>query len=400
MSDFQMRQGWVGIDNRANEKRVPEGFVRDMVNLDPLVGGALGMRSGFEKIASATAARGLLSVRNRLVFVDGDQLISIDANTGTGGAIATVDGAGRVVGDVMNEELFLCTETQRLRYDGSTLRRWGVPTVTAQPVPTILAGGLAPGAYQVAVTYLDSHGDEGATTSPLIVPLSNPGALAFVGLSAPDGGKVRLYVGPNQGATLYLQFEGTGDFIVGNLRDDTARLDLINLREPPVADRIQARHGVLYCAVGNVLWFTLPMRPHLMDAKKGFFQYPTDVDVLASVPGGVYVCADRTYFLSNTETGDVQQAVKLEHGAVAGTQTTLPDGRVAWMTQYGMAIGDWTGDVRLVSMEHFVPELAGQGASGMVESNGNQMVVTTLSPTGAGNPLAANDYYDGEIVTP
>lgn len=400
MVDPVVRSGWRGINNRAQAKRLPDGYVRDMVNLDPLVGGTLGMRGGFTKVASATAARGCLAVRNQIVYADGDQLMAFNTDTNAAVALATIDGAGRLAGTVLNDELFLCTETELLRYDGFTLRAWGVPTVTAQPLPVIGTGGMAAGNYQMACTLVDAHGDEGATVNPLVFALAQGSSLTVTPPTPPTGGYARVYVGPAEGGTLYLQYEGTDPYTVSVLRDDTARLDLLNLRGPAAGSLMAARGGVIYCADGGVLWMSLPMRPHLRDAVKGFFQYSSDVSVVAAVDGGVYVAADKTWFISDTETQEARQTVKLAVGAVAGTQTTLPDGRVAWMTQYGLAIGDKQGNVQLISEKAFAPELAGVGASGMLEHNGNQMVVTTLGAQRRDNPLAASDYYDAEIVLP
>lgn len=65
-------KGWAGgINNRANFREMPQGFVRDLVNFDPLEGGVLGLRTGFEQRYAATNARGALSVGTKVLFADG-----------------------------------------------------------------------------------------------------------------------------------------------------------------------------------------------------------------------------------------------------------------------------------------------------------------------------------------
>ncbi|MNG14788.1 hypothetical protein D3C84_985720 [compost metagenome] len=73
----------------------------------------------------------------------------------------------------------------------------------------------------------------------------------------------------------------------------------------------------------------------------------------------------------------------------------LPDGRGAWMTRYGQAITG-EGGLQLVNRAHYAPQLAEQGAAGVVEHNGNQMIVTTTRGRHGTNPLAASDYATWE----
>jgi hypothetical protein len=389
-----------GINNRANSKSVPDGFVRDLVNLDPLVGGELGLRAGYEQQYAASDARGAMAIGSHILFADGADLVCFDTDTGTPHVLAQIDSGGRLVGSVLNEELFFCTATESMRFDGSTLRAWGVPTVLDQSVPTVTGGGLLAGSYQAAMTLVNAQGEEGATVNPVQITVNDESGLLFSFPGIPAGCTVRLYVSPSSAETLYLQYEGVDEFIVTTLRDDTARLETLNLRSPVGGDHIASLGSVLLIADGKTLWHTLAMIPHLMDQSKNFFQYPSAISVVLQVDGGVFVCADKTYFLTAPESGDVVQNKKLEFGAVPGTGSILPDGRATWMTQYGLAVGALDGSVTLLSQNNFVPEMAQSGASGVIDQNGSQMVVTTMRGQKGPNPLAASDYYEAEIVTP
>ncbi|MGV8917834.1 MAG: hypothetical protein ACOH2R_08550 [Pseudomonas sp.] len=392
-------KGWAGgINNRANVHEVPQGYARDLVNLDPLVGGVLGLRSGFAQRAPATNARGALSVGEKVLFADGTSLICFDTRTNTTNTLAQIAGGGRFAGAVLNEELFFCTSTEQLRFDGSTLRPWGVPTLTVKPEPVVVGGGLAAGTYQFALTLINSQGEEGGCTNPMQITVPDASALVFLAPVLPVDQRFRLYVSSASGENLYLQYEGTDDYIVNLLSDDTARLDTLNLREPVGGDHIAALNAVLLIADGSTLWYTRPMSPHLLDASKSFFQFAAPISLVIEVDGGAFVCADKTYFLQSPEADQVSRRKVAEYGGVAGTASVLPDGRAAWMTPYGLAVGALDGSVNLLSQANFVPELASEGASGVFEHNGNQMVVTTMRGQQGPNPLAASDYYDLEIL--
>lgn len=379
---------------------MPQGTVRDSVNLDPLPGGLYGLRAGYSLQVPGTDIRGALAVGSHILIADGAQLKVFDADTNTTTMLAGIAGTGRFAGDVWNEELFFCTENANYRYKAGVLRDWGVTTVSSQPVPTLVAGGLLAGEYQCAVTFVDAFGDEGGTNNPLVVTVPQGSGLQFTLPIPPTGGKVRLYVGNVQGGTLYLQYEGLGPYLCSTVVDDTARLETALLRAPVPADFICEHKGVIGLADGNTLWLTSPLRPHLRSAATRYFQFAAPIDCLISADGGLFVAADKTYFISAVETEQPVQADVFPFGAVRGSMTRAPDGSAAWMTQYGLARSNGQGKATLLSAERFVPELASKGRSGILERNGNQLVVTTMQRAKGENPLSASDYYEAEIVTP
>ena len=69
------------------------------------------------------------------------------------------------------------------------------------------------------------------------------------------------------------------------------------------------------------------------------------------------------------------------------------------MTRYGQAVLSGDG-IQLVNRETFAPVKADNGAAGVLDENGNQLVVTTMQGANKPNPLAASDFFIGEIVNP
>lgn len=400
MSKFVQQAGWPkGINNKANWRDMPDGFVRDAVNLDPLESGSMALRPGFDKRYAGTSVRGALAVGTHVLLADGSTLAVHDTATNATMSLATIAGAGLFVGAVLNEELFFCTENETLRYKAGVLRTWGVPTVTAQPVPTLVAGALLAGVYQLAMTWVDAYGDEGATTQAVNIAVGAGQALA-VTLPAMTGYTPRLYISAVNGSTLYLQAEGAGAYKANAVDDSTSRLETMHHRAPTPGSAVVSHNGVIATADGSTLWVTNPMRPHLVDRATRFFQFPAPVNMVASASGGLYVGADKVYFIAGVETAEPEQTTVSEYPAVSGTAALLPDGRVVWMTAYGIAASGPRGTAELLSAANFVPELALSGGSGIVQNNGNQTVVTTMRGGKGPNPLAASDYYEAEIITP
>ncbi len=396
-----LRGPWpVGINNKTNEKAIPEGAIRDSVNYDPSPDGVLRARAGYQKVMPGTAIRGALEVAGHILIADGTQLVDFNTETNSHTVLKTIAGSGRFAGAVLNNELFFCTENESLRYKDGVLRRWGVPTVTNQPVPTIGAGALIAGTYQCAATFVDAHGDEGGTTNAIIITVPNGSSLRFPALTPPPGGRVRLYVGAVNGATLYLQHDGVGPYVCSSISDAVSRLETQFMHEPTPGSRIAAHNGVLLTADDSVLHMTMPLRPHLRSAIKGWFQFPAPVDMVISGDGGLFVSADKTYFLTDIESPAPTSRKVFDFGAVRGSETKGLRNEVMWMTRYGLAKSDGTGNAILTSEANFVPELATSANSTLLESNGNQLVVTTMQAVKGPNPLAASDTYDVEIVNP
>ena len=69
------------------------------------------------------------------------------------------------------------------------------------------------------------------------------------------------------------------------------------------------------------------------------------------------------------------------------------------MTKYGQAITN--GDnLDLVNRQDYTVGDRDNGAAGVVESNGNQMIVTSTRGGEGPGGLAATDYFFGEILNP
>lgn len=391
-----------GANNVASRDRLPENSVRAAINVDPLPGGRLALRAGFERAYSGAAVRAALALRNRLLIADGNQLIEHIPATGSTRALRTIAASGVMVGDVLNDRLYFCTADECLEYDGEVVRPWGVPDVVRQPAVSASAGGtLLEGHYQVAVTHTDQWGREGGTDRPAVIKVAAGSLLTIQVDSLPAGCTANLYVSPVNASTLYLQgtLTAPGSFAVGAVSDDRARCTTILLRAPRPGHIVRAHNGVLAVALERHVQITTPLRPHLESRTAGFVQYPVRVGAMLSANGMLFVSADKVYALSATETAEIQQRVVHEHPAIPGTELLMPDGRGAWMTRYGQVIAGGDG-VALINRNNFAPVDARKGSAGLLEHNGNQLIVSALEGRTRPNPLASTDFFIGEVLTP
>ena len=69
MTEFKKTSGWSkGANNLAQNKRVPEGFVRHALNVDATPDGILTSRVGYERLYAGTNVRGVLALGTKLPY--------------------------------------------------------------------------------------------------------------------------------------------------------------------------------------------------------------------------------------------------------------------------------------------------------------------------------------------
>ncbi|MDH1012310.1 hypothetical protein N5C80_26560 [Pseudomonas nicosulfuronedens] len=384
------------MNNLAQVDRIPDMQVRELLNLDPVGGGALQRRAGFSKVVALANVHGAIPYLDGLLVAAGDQLVRYIAATNEHRLIGTIAATGGLCGAELNGDAFMCSRIGSARIRGDLVGAWGLPEIV--PRVALSAGRLPAGIYRVAVTALDAFGAESGA-APLIITLDQPGSISLLWIPPAGAVECRVYASVANGETLYQQTKtGDGGFTLQSIDDSGARLLTGNLSSPPVATQIAAYKGRLVLVCGSALWITEPFAPHLVNKAYGFVQYGAPVDMVAVTDGGIYVAAgQKTYFLSAPGTADISQRAVLEVGAVPGSGVTLPSGLATWMTRYGQAMGDIGGSVQLPQRDRHAPILASEASAGLVEANGLQMLVTTMRGATGPNSLGVEDSFDMEI---
>ncbi|MCM2317794.1 MAG: hypothetical protein NDI93_00510 [Pseudomonas sp.] len=372
-----------GIDNLSPSDGIPEGYVRGLVNLDPLPGGGLGLRCGAELLLACTDCRGAFVVGRYLVIADGARLLSYSLETGAAAELTASLPAGLLAGCELNAQLYLSTPTAQYRTDGVRLARWDVPAPAF--AANALAGGSLTGQYKVAVTALGEDGEESGAV-PVVVTLAD-GRLQVL---SDDPRPLRLYVSPADSASLYYQGVIYGGVaLIEAPTDDKARLTTGHIEPMPPAEQLVSHHAVLVGAVGRYVFLSEPMMPHLTNPMTRFIQYGSDVQALVPTDTGVFVVlADRTYHLTGLETDAPSQRHIDNIGGLAGSGVNLPDGTAAWFSRHGLVIGGSDGSTALPSRERHAPMQAERAVCGVLEHQGLIRVVACLQGDVWANPRA------------
>lgn len=381
-----------GANNVAKPERMPEGFVRGLVNFDPEQGGQLDLRAGYEKIIDGESVRFAIGMDSQVIYADGLELAVYSVETDGKASVGALTSEGAMAGTVFNSQAYLCTATDSLRTDGVAVKPWAIPAPGCSV--EVIPGDMPEGLYKVALVALGSDGEESGA-DPISLQVNAGEALR---VTSSDPRTLRLYVSTANGSTLYSQgLLIGGSMAITKVDDDSERLTTAGLVPLPACTSLVTYHGVIVGICGKTVVFSSPMHPHLFDPVSGFYQYSKEPSVIIPTDGGLFVVADKTYFITGLESAEPFQSKKLDIGAVSGSAVELPDGRVAWFTKYGMAIGSADGSVLLPNRESYAPDIAASGASGVVEHNGNPMVITTMRGRTQEHNLATGDFADLEI---
>lgn len=384
---MQRRDQFTGSNNLAKPERLPAGAVVDALNVDFTVGGKAELRTGFTSVREQADTRAVFAMGDALALVAGDKLLRV---TEQGANELASLSPGPVAAAWHNGELYLNTLAESLRITGNSVMPWAVQAPVFDI--SIEPGSLPAGVYQIGVTAV--QGVESGCL-PMVVTLNGSQALR---VSVDDDRECILYCSVANGTTLYRQGKAYATNLLSSLVDDTARLATAGLYPLPACTLLDSHQAMLVGARDRFLYHTRPMLPHLHRPESDFVQYPAPISVIASVDSGLYVCADKTYFITGLGSADVIQRTVLDFGAVPGSMASLPDGSVAWFCEYGQVIGRKDGAVELINRAAYAPDRAGIGAAGMLEHNGNQMVITTMRGEPTGSRLRSSDYWDLEVI--
>lgn len=166
---------------------------------------------------------------------------------------------------------------------------------------------------------------------------------------------------------------------------------------PMPAGQHIAHHGArLLVAVGAALVYSEPFTPTLRDPARGFELFPAPITCLAAVEGGVFVVADKTYFLPGGLPAQAVRAV-LDYGAPEQQPGYRDDGGAHWMSARGIVSCNAAGELANVQEARVALQAQGAAATLWREADGMQAIVAALSEpgnTGAG----VGSYAQARIV--
>jgi hypothetical protein len=401
-------EGWAeGLNTILRADSLPTDALRRCVNFDVDDAGKLSLRQGSTKVYSGTITKGTLWSSedfSRTLFVEAGslfELIEWPIGTYTGRLVRTGVGSNRMAYLDLNGRTYYSNGviTGQMEPDGSDIA-WGIPGPGTQPnLAQATSGELPAGSYQVATTWISDTGEESGTGLAANIEVVNDGSSILLSDFAPPPLSVafiRVYVSHGDGVGLYRIADlhpAAPSYEIDKVSNTAAfRLQTQFGMPPPPAEILEYHNGRIYMVNNNILWFTEPLRYGLVKPMKGWIQFPKRITIVKAVDDGIYVCSDRTYWVSGVDTPQFHQREVLPYGGVFGTGINLPNfDAVAWFSNRGIIFGGENGEVLNIMEDRVAVAEHGYGAMLWREHKGLRQMVANLWD-GELNLYSAADY--------
>jgi len=295
--------GFAGINNVANDNRLPAGYLTECVNFNIDNSGIISQRGGYvEKIAGEFTA--LWSDGLRCFAVKDGDLIEV-LESGESSILCT--GVGRVGMDftVCDGNYYYCSVAHNGVISSAAIQTAiGQAMVERQPRITPVSGGiLLAGRYLVAVTTINENGEESGTAEPVLFELLEDGkALELTDFDATTQPYYAVYVSNRNGTELFRQgiiASSTSSVIIYDVDDSTESLDSIGLDKAPYGSLIAYHYGHLFIARDNYLYYSMPMQ-HGRWSDENYYSYASNITAVLPCENGIWISTqkDGTYWIS------------------------------------------------------------------------------------------------------
>ncbi|AOG21919.1 hypothetical protein [Acidovorax sp. RAC01] len=164
----------------------------------------------------------------------------------------------------------------------------------------------------------------------------------------------------------------------------------------PPGSCIAHHGGRLLVAVGAVLVYSEPFTPHLRDAARGYEMFPAPITCIAAVEGGVFVMADKTYFIAGGFPAQTVRAV-LSYGAPEQQAGYRSDGSAHWMSSKGVVSCTPGGELQNLQEKNVALDAQGSAATLWREADGTEVIVAALSAPSS-TAAGVGSYAQARIV--
>jgi hypothetical protein len=359
-----------------------------------------------------TQAHSLYGVGDLMLCVDGGDLLRIGADlnpitvrTGLGNArlsYAQVNDwvyytNGSVSGAINAYDPILTKDT------------WGVPQPGGAPNITTTSGNLTPGLYQVTVTFVDALEESGAP-APASVRLDASGAIVLTDIPQSSASHVRIYCTEPNDSRLYRQVTlpmGTTTHTITQVVRGR-ELATLFLDPMPKGEIVRAHKGRLWVASGNLVSYSEPLYFGLYQPDNNYLPpFPAKVTMLEPVDDGLFISADKTYFLRGSTPDEFAITEVDPSRAIPGSSlqvraqliTREAQGYAAyWYDADGPVLGLTGGTISHLTLDSLAGVVSSAGASGILRDEGMDRIVTSLFDAGDRTTFGASDSATIEII--
>lgn len=396
-----------GMDNVHSDTEIPLDALRRAVNVDILDSGKIRRRKGHTLTNPMTGAHSLWSDDKNKAYLVHNNILKAVLDGGSTQDLGVIAANGNPVSYVkVNDDVYFSCATAKGKISNGTIKPWGIETPSTPPVAIESIGILNAGTYHLAMTFLLSDGRESGASTLSSVVLNGESGITITSMPvpiSPDVVKKRLYVTTANGETLYLarELNPLDQFASISNDADGAELRTAYMTEPVFSTGLAQVNGRIFMIDANNpkrVVHTEALAFDHVDARKNFYLFPSDVTLIASTRNGLYVCADKTYFISAAGTEENSQVDVFDYTGMARTVQTIPSTlEPIWLSERGAVIGHEGGNAEILSEGSLATGSMLNAASMVREQDGVRQYVV-VGQQEEGSTVEAGSYAEAEIT--
>lgn len=402
---------FLGLRNVTSAERLRPGHLDVAENVDLDDTGKVLSRLG-TSVAIAGSYHSLWADGDMCLLVSGQDLKRVNSDYSLT-QVLRLGTARRVAYSRQGGTVYYSNGVDKGRIAQGAPGEWGIRPPVGQPVASATGGNLPAGRYQYALTFRRADRSESGTGIAGMVELSSPGGISFSSIESSSDAEVTskcLYLSGPDGTELFRLAElANGDSVFsyrGSGSELSIRLETQFDNPPPAGDILEYYNGVMFAAVGNLVFHSKPYQLERFCFRDQWLQFPGAVTMFAAVNDGVYVSAgDSTWFLAGDGPGKFESHLVFDHAAIPGTavKTTVgelkdkdeasegtPAGSaVFWTSPKGICMGADGGQaLNMTETDYSLPGAA-RGAGLIRQARGYSQYLVSLE----GTQSAPSDAY-------
>lgn len=376
-----------GMDNRARDFALPNGSFRDGVNVDVPTSGQPRRRGGSASLIASIRTHSLWAPNHGTAgfyLSDG----ALHRFTADGLSTTLLTGLSPLARGVFCEIpgrgiAFSNGQVIKRIVDG-IVKPFAITQAKDLPLLTASIGGaLIAGSYEVAISHVDAAGEESGITISNYVDVLDGGKI-IVNLPRardPAAVKTRVYVSARNSEHDYLNAElpvSATSYEIVLTNDGGRRASTMFLAPLPAGDILAFYNGRTYSHANGVLYYTEPWSGQYQPLAN-YVPFPVGASIVAPMPDGLFIVADKTYFLPGDAAINGNLRVVAETTGVRGTLVRMPNStNVMWFTPRGLALAGPGGSLSFVQEKNVAVQPAVEGAALYREDDGLHQVITSL----------------------
>lgn len=406
-----------GINNVNAAERLKPSQLREAENVDIDKTYRIRRRKGYTQVYTGSNCHSGWSDGETSLFVEGDALKKLNSNF-TATTLNTGLAADRPVTFLkVDDDIYYSNGivTGKLPNSGS-VELWGIDT--PQTIPEAAAasiGSLPAGTYSIAITFEASDGRESGATLSRTITLSSDTGIALSNIpTSPNGtvAYVNVYCTPTNGDQYYYAgrvANGTSTYTIMNT-NFTRPLRSKYISAPPAGDILFYHSGRIYVVKDNILYFSEPYAYDWFRLSYSYIPFEDEVKVAGSVQNGIYVGAEKIYWLQGTKPDEMIAVDRKNYQSIKGTMVEVPDSllqqyntgeahALMWLTEQGQVLGLSNGTVMNLTERKYAYALGNVGAALFRQIDGlNQYIGVMKSDGGTAGNVYASDVAVAEVV--